>query len=226
MEFRRIAVIGDSHSRVFSNTPSFAPFFLGPGSDFNLVEYPTKISKATRSLLPKIEDKFDHVMLLFGEPSCRWQVDKDHYIHKRGKVFKDIDRVNENVLKRITEDYWDLISSLQPREKIIVCAPLSVYSPSLKFSGRFSENIKELCQNNNVKFIDPKNYFVDEKYQVIEKYKADPVHSSQEILPFIKKSLEEIGVPVNVEVGKIKGLVEIRDQFEFDQRFGCYKIKK
>ena len=62
MDFRKIAVIGDSHSRVFSNTPSFAPFFLGPGSDFNLVEYHSKISKSTRSLLPKIPKLFG-----FGE---------------------------------------------------------------------------------------------------------------------------------------------------------------
>ena len=79
----KIAVLGDSHCRVFTNTNIFSSFFLGPGSSFNLVHKDKDISDKLNYILPIIKDDYDYHILLFGESSSRYQVNYDYHIHKK-----------------------------------------------------------------------------------------------------------------------------------------------
>ena len=56
----KISVIGDSHTRIFSNNNIFTPFFFGPGSSYNLIHNPIGIKKKIRHTITTIKKEFDY----------------------------------------------------------------------------------------------------------------------------------------------------------------------
>ena len=215
----KISVLGDSHCRVFSNTNVFTPFFLGPGSKFNLIQNSKGIKTKLKGLLKEIGKKYDYNMLIFGEPSCRYQVNNDHYIYS--KNFERYDVVNEEHLKIMVDRYEDIITTFKDYN-LIVCAPISVYAQSIKFSNIFSSKIKKICEKNNIQFIDIKNEIINDDGFVDEDYKSDPIHASQKVLKFIEKSLNEIDINIKIEIIKSESFKEIKNKYKFNQKFNCY----
>jgi hypothetical protein len=213
-----ISVIGDSHCRVFSNTNTFTPFFLGPGSTFNLIQNHKGIKEKLDYLLNEIKDEFDFNMLIFGEPSCRYQINEDHHIHK--KDFGNYNIVNKSYLKLITEKYKDIILTYKDYN-LIVCAPITVYEQSMKFSMLFSNEIKKICQENDVHFIDIKQHIVKDG-KVYSKYKSDPIHSSQLVLKYVESELGKINIKTPITIYENERFEEIRGKYIYNKKFKCY----
>lgn len=220
-----ISVLGDSHSRVFSNANVFTSFFLGPGMTFNLIEKTDNIKKGLRHILPLIKNEFNYHMLIFGEPSSRYQIKKDFYIHKTN--FKDINRLDEKILKESTEKYKEVINICNELigEKLIICAPIVVYNPALLFSEKFNEIIKDYCVDKQINFIDISDKIVKD-YSVEKKYKSDPIHASSEIIPFIIEKLKEKNININSDIEKKYGFKELKSKFIYNKKFKTYLLKQ
>lgn len=215
----KISVIGDSHSRVFSNTNIFTPFFIGPGSKFNLIQNPKGIKSRVKNILKQIHKEFDYNMLIIGEPSCRYQVNNDHYIYQ--KDFKNFNVINEKYLKQIYDSYTDIIMD-NKEYNLIICAPISVYKQSISFSKKFSDMIGEFCIGHNILYFDVKNYIVDVNNDVNDDLKSDPIHSSQNILPFINQCFTDINIDVKIETNKSESFDKIKNKFKYNKKFNCY----
>lgn len=227
----KIAVIGDSHSRVFSHTNVFTPFFLGSGSGFNLCEPHRfdRLKTTFKKLVPEIlQYNFDYIMLLFGEPGCRYQLKKDHLIHKKLTVESIELTVDTSMLKFSYFNYLEILkfSKSLIGDKLIVCSPISVFKPSLKYSLLFSDRLNKYCSKEDIKYIDVKKYIV-KNGEVDDKYKVDPVHANQSILQFFETMLDEIGIKeVDLNLNIEEGFWEIKDRYSFNERFGCYCIEE
>jgi len=215
----KISVIGDSHSRIFSKTNVFDPYFLGPGSKFNLIQNPKGIKQKVSQILSKIGKDYDYNMLIFGEPSCRYQVDNDHHIYKRN--FSRLDVVKEDTLNMIVERYTEII--LENKEhNLIICAPISIYKPSINFSFKFSNAIRELCNEENITFIDIKKHIVDSNLNIDSRFKSDQIHSSRAVLPFVATELKNY-FKIDLKIDEYLGTVrDLKNEFNYNERFGCY----
>jgi len=215
----KISVIGDSHSRIFSNTNIFTPFFLGPGSQYNLIQNPGGVEYRVKKILDKIGGNFDYNMLVLGEPSCRYQIINDHYIYQKKYPF--FEKVNETHLKNMFETYTNVILN-SDKHNLIICAPISVYKQSIYFSKIFSLQMKEFCKEKGILFIDVKKYIIDENNNIEERYLSDPIHASQDILPSIEKCFKDIHLPITLTLQKKESFGMIKSNYKFDKRFGCY----
>ena len=214
-----VSVLGDSHSRLFSNSKSFTPFFLGPGSSFNLIEHGNRIEEKVDGVLSSISTNFDLNMLIFGEPTCRFQIEKNHYVYRKKNVPFGI--INERILEKSFYTYKNIILTHKSKN-VCVCAPISVYPQSMSFSIKLSEMLKQLCCDNNLPFIDPKQRILDDFGEFPEHLKSDPIHANQNILSYVKKEFAGIGFDVDVTLSEVKSFSDIKQQFSYNERFGCY----
>ena len=97
-----------------------------------------------------------------------------------------------------------------------------VYKQSIHFSKIFSSRLQEACKEKKVLFIDVKKYIIDEEGNIDDKYCADPIHASQEILPHIEKCFSDIAIPIEIKLQKKQNLKQIKSNFKYDKRFDCY----
>ncbi len=220
-----IAVIGDSHSRIFAHTNIFTPFFLGSGGQYNLGLGFYNLFTRLKSSLSKIKNDFDYIALLLGEPVSRYQLEKEDLIHKKYTDYSLIKpSIDEEILNIVTGNFHLILdfAKQEIQNKLLIFAPISVFKPSLNFSIALSLNMKELCEKENVPFFDVKDYIINNN-EVDETYKAEPVHANQNVLPFFGKMLKDKKIiDCILELNHKENFYLIRDRFKYNERFGCF----
>ena len=134
-----------------------------------------------------------------------------------------MDKVDKEILnditakyKKIIEDSYNIIG-----DKLIICGPIPVYEPVLKFAKLFSNNIERYCKDRGILYFDIIDDIVEDGY-IDPKYKSDPIHASSEVLPFIENKLN---ITIKLEHITNLELYELKSKFNFNTKFKCYTLK-
>jgi hypothetical protein len=189
---KKILLLGDSHVRSYSHRKNIIPVFLGPGKEYNLSK--SGISNINNKM-KKISSMLrfdDHIVILkFGEPNCRYSVNKSWNLHeqiRRGhKIPPDFDK---EYIQKCLSSY----SNIEHFESVdYVLTPTSALKPTIRVLSHFN---KLLVQKYPNKVIDIFSQTVDEQLKIIERFKNsnfshDPIHLNSNICDVLLGELQK-----------------------------------
>lgn len=220
----RIFIIGHSHLRSLNNNNLITRFFIGPGSNYNLLDNSIdNIYFKINILFEKnIFNDDDIIFLFFGEPACRYSLINNLYPHKIPiSKYKETYKKNmESYTNKIIEDsilnyvkLYNYISS-KHNNTYVLSATTSFFpiinkvkyfnrilkSKIPKYISIFSET---LDNNNNIKdmFLN-KNFKNETEYSFYKNYEYDPIHMSNNLSNIFMKNISDIIKKIIVFDGK------------------------
>lgn len=225
--FNGIHVIGDSHARSFSYNSNFLPLFLGPGKNFNFVsdENLNNLINSTVKLLNLLDP--ENVLFVFGEADTRYYLGKgwhpwkttlektpDDFYHK---VEKSIDRYAR---------YLEVIEKYSFNKIILGIIP-TIRPEQNAIASYYNSELKIFTANKNIHFINVFESMLDQENKIRDEYRIDQVHASNRVQKIVEQNLIEKGILNESAFDKSKGKSseELRKEFIFNTRFGCYEFK-
>ena len=222
------AVLGDSHVRAFSHNKNFFPVFLGPGKENCFVsdEHAANVEKRIFHFLDSV--KVQNLILVLGEPDTRYFL-KDTWTPWDEPTRPDRSLGDyEDQLRESFRRYSSLIAKLSISHRLFV---LNI-TPSLRQEQnagvRFlNKLLAEYCTVTKVKFLDINQEISEASGLADKKFLLDHVHCGIAVQPVIEKKLQQLGeVIVPGEAGIEHGEEEsIKNNFEFNKKFGCFVLK-
>lgn len=226
-------VIGDSHTRSFSENPLFLPIFLGPGKEFCFVtEEKTKnVFVGLQSLLRK-SGGGEKVILCFGEPDTRY------FLNKGWQPWLDsgeesIDLIDEKVESSF-QRYVAVIKSLREEFKVeifVLCVLPSIRRSQNHFSKVFNSLLRHHLEcTQSATFIDIEEDLLSDSFCLKADLSADPVHCTPELADIVATKLINLGKLSSERHDSENELYSkpspLLDLCEYNKRFNCFKPKK
>lgn len=227
-----IYVIGDSHTRSFSFNENFVPLFLGQGKEINFTcdENFFKIKNATLNLLTNFNN--DATLIFFiGEPDTRFYLNVGWY------PWDNIEKAStQNYIENISKSvfrYNNFLAVIKQKfnGKIFV---LNIIPSNRKLQNvivdEYNKQLKSCCISHDIIFLDVNNdIYIDGHHEMIkEEFISDPVHLNNKLQVLVQNSLIKYGLKLSNRFNEsIKwDNSEVQKKFYFDEKFGCYKMKK
>jgi len=192
-----VNIIGDSHTRSFGWLHNLNSYWLGPGRDMNLQH--DKIDNIKNRLKNINPHKNDINFLFFGEPNVRYQLDWDHHIFKRLKIFEVEPKVNRDYIDIVINNYVKLVEELHFKTKILT--PTTTYSPSIPAMKYFNNKLKEVFGDM---VLDIFQHTIDESGNPKlrfrrDNFEHDPIHCNNELVKVFEKEINLTFLPSKKE---------------------------
>lgn len=224
-----ILVIGDSHTRVFSDSTMFFPVFVGAGKEFNLLNDNSTLSILEKSIKIIKNSKHKNVLLNFGEPDTRYFLGKGWYPWKDNQVSYNIDL--KNSITTSVDNYLFLVKRLEN-----IFRNKDFYITEVNPSPRSDQNQLIIKYNkalnlklSNYQIIKSFDYFYDDVNDIpYEMYISpeDPVHLNSRIIDFYSKFFSS---KLNLKLSDLNNTGsdanDVRHKFEYNKKFGCFILK-
>ncbi len=231
IESKKIAVIGDSHTRSFAFSNLFIPFCIGAGKKYCFIDSSKALNVLNKSteLIQKIELEIEpeYYMFVFGEPDTRWLLGKGWYPWNRKLRNPFIYYRRWELLECNLKRYVSVIRKILTTEKkIIIYGNTSIYYEQIDLAKRWNDQLGYCCQELGVIFV---NILDDILMQdkVMDEYVNDISHANQKIMPLVAKKLsQEIDWMENFRLeSSILKHSQLCKSFEYNQRFGSFVSK-
>tara|TARA_B100000900_G_scaffold412425_1_gene434179 strand:+ start:348 stop:1058 length:711 start_codon:yes stop_codon:yes gene_type:complete len=195
-----IVIFGDSHTRSYANYKNIFPFFLGPGTEFNLFKHNIqKIESKIESFFCKYHYNYSKTLfcLNFGEPNCRYLLNNDWQIFSKIKLkqWKEIPIDNKNAeINYLIQNYEHIINMLRKyTNNIAIITPTTAFFPSYNYMTYFNTILKNKYDDMIIDIyneIAQPSLFDIKKYDKIECKKSllnndidyDPIHLNNNIV--------------------------------------------
>lgn len=175
---KKLAVLGDSHTRSFSFRENVYPIFLDEGRKINLntnhVNYVISQSNKVKNKLNLLENVIYFIKL--GEPDIRYQLNNDWYVQASDFVYEG--KINYEYLDLCISNYKKIIDNLPFIDYILT--PTTAYKPSLDSLKYFNDGIKKIFGD---KVVDIQSKTLGQT-EVLDEYKGsdrDPIHLNSNI---------------------------------------------
>jgi len=175
---KKLAVLGDSHTRSFSFRENIYPIFLDEGRKINLntnhVNYVISQSNKAKNKLNLLENVIYFIKL--GEPDIRYQLNNDWYVQASNFIYEG--KINYEYLDLCISNYKKIIDNLPFINYILT--PTTAYKPSLDSLKYFNNGIKKIFGD---KVVDIQSKTLGQT-EVLDKYKGsdrDPIHLNSNI---------------------------------------------
>ncbi len=175
---KKLAVLGDSHTRSFSFRENIYPIFLDEGRKINLntnhVNYVISQSNKVKNKLNLLENVIYFIKL--GEPDIRYQLNNDWYVQASNFIYEG--KINYEYLDLCISNYKKIIDNLPFINYILT--PTTAYKPSLDSLKYFNNGIKKIFGD---KVVDIQSKTLGQT-EVLDKYKGsdrDPIHLNSNI---------------------------------------------
>ena len=197
-----IYVVGDSHTAVFKNDPTFKVVDIGGATAHNL--YKKKSTTNSRQKLQQVaatmDKNCDLLLLTLGEIDCRFHI---YYQSKKRNVSLS-EIIKETVILYGCALHWLLSNGVDPI--VLGIPPPGTYdrfkydtpgkpyaSPEIlaRIYSQFNTAMKQYCEEGSFAYLDIYSKTVDEQGFLKKEYAADAVHLSEKTLPLIKELLKE-----------------------------------
>ena len=185
---KKLAILGDSHTRSFSFRENIYPVFLDEGRKINLnsnhVNYVISQSNKVKNKLHVLENIMYFIKL--GEPDIRYQLNQDWYVQASGFVYEG--KIDYKYLDLCILNYKKIIDNLPFINYILT--PTTAYKPSLDSLKYFNDGIKNLFGD---KVVDIQSKTLGQT-EVLDKYKGsdkDPIHLNSNISDLFLNELIE-----------------------------------
>ncbi|MDA7803428.1 phytanoyl-CoA dioxygenase family protein [Crocinitomix sp.] len=225
MNNMKIAVIGDSHSRSYSFNDNFIPLFVGQGKEYNFVSDHNlnNVIKGVERVLPNIREK--KVLLIFGEPDTRFYLGKG-WTPWTEDGEDDLSNY-DTLINESAERYRSLIRYIKKKfdKEIYICN----ITPSLRSNQNllvknFNNRMSIISNDEGVNFVD----IGTDKFSIeeIKEIMGDTVHCSNKIQTYVENWFIKNELLTKSKYNKSDwNNKEVQSQFDYDKRFGCYKLK-
>ena len=175
---KKLAVLGDSHTRSFSFRENVYPIFLDEGRKINLntnhVNYVISQSNKVKNKLNLLENVIYFIKL--GEPDIRYQLNNDWHVQASDFVYEG--KINYEYLDLCISNYKKIIDNLPFIDYILT--PTTAYKPSLDSLKYFNDGIKKIFGD---KVVDIQSKTLGQT-EVLDEYKGsdrDPIHLNSNI---------------------------------------------
>ncbi len=175
---KKLAVLGDSHTRSFSFRENIYPIFLDEGRKINLntnhVNYVISQSNKVKNKLNLLENVIYFIKL--GEPDIRYQLNNDWHVQASNFIYEG--KINYEYLDLCISNYKKIIDNLPFINYILT--PTTAYKPSLDSLKYFNNGIKKIFGD---KVVDIQSKTLGQT-EVLDKYKGsdrDPIHLNSNI---------------------------------------------
>lgn len=227
-----IYVIGDSHTRSFSFNRNFTPLFLGQGKEINFtsVESYNKVVNSVLHVLQYFSDN-DSIILFLGEPDTRYYLSSGWYPWDNENLI-DIKGHQEKVALSINR-YSDFIKLIKSKFSGNIYV-LNVIPSNRKEQNivvdEYNKQLSKACNDISVEFLHANEFiYSDENHTGIKpEYFSDQVHLNHRLQIVVQELLTSFGVNIKDDFNsKISwDNKEVQSKFYYDEKFGCYKMKK
>ena len=229
---RKIAIMGDSHTRSFAHISNTIPVFLSSGSTINLDDkFYLGVSEKIKKVYSEISEiESDVVFFLYlGEPNVRYQLNNDWYVHWDKKFIYD-GSINKKYLDKCLDNYRKIIDSLDFYPYVIT--PTTAFNPSLPSLKYFNLNLK---RQFGERVVDIYTDTIDRETGTVKEslrdpnFERDPIHLNSSISRIFFKRVVESGIINDTEPFVISKEFcsldpEIKGSFSISQ-FGTYCLK-
>ena len=225
----KIWVIGDSHTRAFSYNDNFIPFYIGEGKEHCLLS-DQRLSNLILKVLNIVKEvkAQDSIILFMGEPDTRFYLGSGWKPWKKKLRFPIRGR---SKIKKSFKRYCQLINEVKNKTNarlLILNITPSNRKDQNKLVNYFNRLLSEYClKEKDVAFIDINTAIYNPETKTVrEEYYGDPVHLNMKLqLPvenwLIGKGIIERSF-YNEESTMDKK--KLRENFKFNDRFGCYTL--
>ena len=210
----RIFVIGNSHLRSLNNTEFIAPFFIGTGSNYSLLNCSIKniYLKIDKFFNEIILNENDFIFLFFGEASCRYSLINDYYPHKvpiskYKEIYKKEMMTKTNlIIENSITNYIKLYNYISKKHKnTYILSATTAFIPIINkvkyFNNVLKSKIKNyvsifnetLDNNDNIKdeFLNF-NFKNETEYPFYKTYEHDPIHMSNNVSYIFIKNIKNL----------------------------------
>ena len=222
----QIIVLGDSHSRSFAHNQNFFPVFLGAGKHHNFISsenFKIVLNKSLK-VLNKLNQK--DVLFFFGEPDTRYALGKGWY------PWDEKEHINLDHSKLIcssTDYYLKLANKLRKsgRNVMVLNVILTPRRDQNLIVKKYNTTLKYKLKSYGIPFFEI-NSLIEENGVISEHYYGDQVHASNRIQPLVEKLLINLKLidNSNFDNNYIWDIKKVQSEFELNDKFGCYVLKK
>jgi lysophospholipase L1-like esterase len=195
-----VFVIGDSHTNIFSKSPLFQVFHIGPATAYNLMKEgsSTKANEKINEIL-NIVKKGDIVLLVFGEIDCRIHI---FYQFKKNHETQTI----SELIQRTIHNYCNCIRKIKNQGiEVCICGITppgeegNIYhypyyadrKLQQKIYQEFNSELKSHCDDFRICFLDIFPLVSDDSGFLLKEHSDDGLHLNKKILPLIEKMLQK-----------------------------------
>ena len=221
-----VFVIGDSHTNIFSNSPLFQVFHIGPATAFNLIkdDSSTKSSEKINKILYKVK-KGDIVLLVFGEIDCRihifYQFKKKHETQNISELIQKTIQNYLICIKKIRNQGIEVcICGITPpgeEDNIYHYPYYADRNLQQKIYREFNSELKSYCENLQINFLDIFPLVSDASGFLLKEYSDDGLHLNTKILPSIEKMLQKkygLRISLRQKINQIKERLNMENDKE------------
>jgi len=219
-----VFVIGDSHTNIFSNSPLFQVFHIGPATAYNLIKggSSTKSSEKINKILNMVK-KGDIVLLVFGEIDCRIHI---FYQFKKNHETQTISKL----IQRTIHNYCNCMIKIKNQGiEVCVCGITppgeegNIYNYPYyaerklqqKIYQEFNTELKSKCDDFQINFLDIFPLVSDESGFLLKEYSDDGLHLNNKFLPLIEKMLQKkygLRLTLRYKINRLKERFKPRKQ--------------
>ncbi len=185
--------------------PEFSPIHIGPVLAYNSDKYGTKTrgrEKVAYLIKKRVIERGARVLFCYGEIDIR-----NHVVHRASNQGIAMERVVDKVLA----NYLSFLVSMREEGFRVACwGPTPSFpdaaNPSDEFPVQgdettcnkvtlyFNEQLKNLCQQNNLGFISITEKLIDERGRMRQDYFVDGCHLSQKAWSLVAKEQFQFGL--------------------------------
>ncbi len=222
----KILVLGDSHSRAFTNNHNFIPFFLGAGKQHNLltVENKDRVFNKCKNTLEDID--VENVLLVFSEPDCRYMLGRGWTPWEGNEVVNKVDI--EKQIRISTSNYLNLYNGLKssfPNKKIFILNATPCYRDDQnEITTRFNNEMGNRFSSYPDVFISINEIITEEDGKPRKEFYSDPVHLNHQLQIPVEDYFRSLGIIE--KSGFSKELIwdndAMRKKFKYNKKFDCY----
>jgi hypothetical protein len=222
----KILVIGDSHSRAFTNNDNFIPFFLGAGKEHNLLtkENKNRVFIKCKNTLKAID--VANVLLVFSEPDCRYMLGRGWTPWENDEVIENIDI--EKQIKLSTTNYFSLyqeLKSIYPEKNIFILNATPCYRDDQnKITTRLNNEMAKKFKTFPNVFISINDLISEKDGKPRKEYYSDPVHLNHQLQLPVEDYFRSLGIIEKSRFSKelIWDNDAMRKKFKYNKKFDCY----
>jgi len=182
-----INVLGDSHTRSFTHSTNFFSVFIGPGKEVNFTSdsHAQETYRRIRENVSRM-DKSKDLMLVFGEPDNRLYLENYNGIRDQFSEDAYIVLATDRFLS-VLMNIRNLITGNLIVYNAVPCPRSEQNFLSMKYNSR----LKNLCDNNDILFIDIWPQIVNEEGALDERYSVDYIHLNEKAATLVTQILKQ-----------------------------------
>ena len=218
---KKIIVLGDSHVRSFAKNKYFLPLFVGPGKTTCFIN--DKTSKETKNKVIDILSKFekdDRILLVFGEPDCRWWSGQGWHPWNS----KEKPSLNENGLNTSINRFKNFIETILNKgySNIVVYnttpSEREVQNSAVKI---WNMDIENFCFGKTIPFINLNEELFNEG-MIKTEYLADPIHLNEKSVNLTLKIFNNMDI-IQYDGSTVDNYYygDVKSKFKFNSKFNC-----